>query len=410
MTDRIGEIARLDRLVSTGDRVVTGQLSHGVELLVNFSFRQVYHTIYNIAQTRSYELHCITLIPRTALLGKTRSELEALCVERGYEAYRGRQIFGWLYHKRVRSLDAMHNLPEQLKDRLALDGVTIGALAPSRQEVSHDGTKKYLFPTRGGGFIETALIPDGGRLTLCLSTQVGCRRGCVFCQTARQGFQGNLDAGEVVNQLHSLPEIDAVTNIVYMGMGEPLDNLPAVLRSIELFTDHDGYALPLRRITVSTVGVLPQLHALLESSAVNLAVSVHSPFHDQRRSLMPVENTTPLVDTIDLIRRRREDRRRRVSVEYTLFGGVNDTREHARGLARLLAGLSIRVNLIPYHEIAGAGLIPSTREAIDRFRDRLREKDVRAFVRESRGQDINAACGMLWTRDIAVRPDALRGA
>lgn len=350
------------------------------------------------------------MLPRTTLLGKTHSELEALCVERGYEAYRGRQIFRWLYHKRVRSFDAMRNLPERLKERFAADGFVTGALAPSRRDVSRDGTKKYLFPTRSGGFVEAALIPDGSRLTLCLSTQVGCRRGCVFCQTARQGFQGNLDVGEVVNQLHSLPEIDAVTNIVYMGMGEPLDNLPTVLRSIELFTDRDGYALSLRRITVSTVGVLPQLHTLLESSAVNLAVSVHSPFHDQRRRLMPVEHATPLGDTIDLIRRHREDRRRRVTAEYTLFRGVNDTPEHARGLARLLSGLSIRVNLIPYHEIAGAGLSPSTREEIDRFRDRLREKDVRAFVRESRGQDINAACGMLWTRNIAVRPDALRGA
>ena len=344
------------------------------------------------------------------MLGKTRTELEALCVERGYEAYRGRQIFGWLYQKRVPSFDAMRNLPDQLTSRLEADRFVLGALAPSRQELSNDGTKKYLFPTRGGGFVEAALIPDGERLTLCLSTQVGCRRGCVFCQTARQGFQGNLDTGEVINQLHSLPEIDTVTNIVYMGMGEPLDNLAAVLRSIELFTDQDGYALPLRRITVSTVGILPQLRTLLDSSAVNLAISVHSPFHEQRRKLMPVENVTPLADTIALIRERREDRKRRVTAEYTLFAGVNDTIEHARALARLLAGLSIRVNLIPYHQIEGSDLRPSSRADIDRFRDWLNEKDVRAFVRESRGQDINAACGMLWTRKITVDPAALRNA
>jgi 23S rRNA (adenine2503-C2)-methyltransferase len=235
---------------------------------------------------------------------------------------------------------------------------------------------------------------------------VGCRRSCTFCQTARQGFQGNLSAGEIVNQYHSIPEREAVTNIVYMGMGEPLDNFDGAMASLGIFTDADGYALPPRRITLSTVGIHPQLQHFLEhpdSEGISLAVSLHSPFPEERRRIMPVENANPIEETLRLIRSGREDRARRVSFEYTMFAGVNDTPAHVDGIARLLNGLSVRINLIPFHELEGTQLRPTPPEEIDAFAERLRDKGFRTSVRHSRGQDINAACGMLWTRHVQER-------
>jgi 23S rRNA (adenine2503-C2)-methyltransferase len=312
-----------------------------------------------------------------------------------YPAYRGEQLYHWVYAKRASSIDEMSTLPRRLREAL---GGEIGIKSPIRRDTASDGTSKYLFPTRHGGYVEAALIPDRDRLTLCLSTQVGCRRGCSFCQTARQGFQGNLSAGEILNQFHALPERDDVTNIVYMGMGEPLDNIDATLASLSILTDPDGYALGRGRITVSTVGIHPALELFLDESRVNLAVSLHTPFPEERRRIMPVENANPILDTVDLIRRRREDRSRKVSFEYTMFAGINDTPRHVAGIARVLNGLSVRVNLIPFHEIPGTDLRPSSSEAIEEFRDALREKGIPTFVRSSRGQDINAACGLLWTR------------
>lgn len=341
----------------------------------------------------------------TALLGKTRDDLEALAVERDEPAFRGRQLFHWIYRRHARDFDEMNNLPKRFRAVLA-DQFTVGAIPAVRVNESGDGTRKYLFPTQHGGFVEAALIPEGERTTLCLSTQVGCRRSCTFCQTARQGFQGNLAAGEIVNQYHSVPERGAITNIVYMGMGEPLDNVDATMASLALFTDEDGYALPRRRITLSTVGIHPELQQFLEhpsADRVSLAVSLHNPFPEERRRIMPVENANPIEETLRLIRRRREDRSRRVSFEYTMFAGVNDTPRHVDGIARLLNGLSVRINLIPFHELEGTRLRPTPPEEIDAFAERLRAKGFRTSVRHSRGQDINAACGMLWTRHVADR-------
>jgi 23S rRNA (adenine2503-C2)-methyltransferase len=330
----------------------------------------------------------------------TRDELEDLAVSLGHQRYRGRQIHHWLYRAAVASIDEMANIPAALRTALAEDHES-GARPPISVNESDDGTRKYLFPTHHGGLVEAALIPDGNRTTLCLSTQVGCRRSCTFCQTARQGFQGNLEAGEILNQYHSIPERNEITNIVYMGMGEPLDNLEAALASLELFVDRDGYALPARRVTLSTVGIHPELHHFLDHPAtqgVSLAISLHSPFPDQRRTIMPVENANPIEETVNLIRTRREDRSRRVSFEYTMFSGVNDTPAHVDGIARLLNGLSVRINLIPYHAIEGTRLTPTHMPEIEAFAERLRAKGFRTSVRRSRGQDINAACGMLWTR------------
>ncbi|MFP4153932.1 MAG: 23S rRNA (adenine(2503)-C(2))-methyltransferase RlmN [Alkalispirochaeta sp.] len=335
----------------------------------------------------------------TPLLGQSRDELRTLVTDLGYPAFRGQQLFQWIYHHRASSFDEMHTLPKALRAVLQQRSL-LGAVAPVRVNESADGTRKYLFPTQHGGFVETAMIPEGRRATLCISTQVGCRRSCTFCHTARQGFQGNLSAGEIVNQYHSVPEIDAITNIVYMGMGEPLDNPEATLASTALFTDPEGYNLAPRRITLSTVGIHPALEHFLDTSDINLAVSLHSPFPDERRRIMPVENANPIEETLRLIRTRREDRRRRISFEYTMFDGINDSRRHVDGIARLLNGLSVRINLIPFHRIEGSPLRPTPPQRIEAFAGELREKGFRTSVRRSRGQDINAACGLLWTRHV----------
>ncbi len=343
-----------------------------------------------------------TLKTADPLLGLTVPELRTLVADLGYPPFRGSQIHRWLRKQGACELLQMTNLPAALRQTLA-DETAIGALPPRSVEESADGTKKYLFPTRNGGLVEAALIPEGRRVTLCLSTQVGCRRSCTFCQTARQGFQGNLEPDEIVNQYHSIPERSEITNIVYMGMGEPMDNLEATLKSIAVFTEPEGYNLPARRITVSTVGIHPGLEHFLEADPAprppSLAISLHNPFPEERRRLMPVENANPISETLRLIRDRREDLTRRVSFEYTLFAGFNDTQRHVDGIAKILNGLSVRVNLISFHQIPGVDLKPTPPEEMERFRDSLRVKGIRTFIRRTRGQDINAACGLLWTRN-----------
>ncbi|TVR67374.1 MAG: 23S rRNA (adenine(2503)-C(2))-methyltransferase RlmN [Spirochaetaceae bacterium] len=344
-------------------------------------------------------------LPST-LLGMDREELCRMAENLGFPAYRGTQIHHWLYRRTVREIGQMTNLPAALRETLrdrAGGTDTVGAHPPVSVNESSDGTRKYLFPTAHGGFVESALIPEGKRITLCLSTQVGCRRSCTFCQTARQGFQGNLQAGEILNQYHSIPERERITNIVYMGMGEPLDNWENGLRSLRIFTDPEGYALAARRITLSTVGIHPQLEHFLRADTkgpVSLAISLHTPFPEERRRLMPVENANPIEETVRLIRELRADRERRISFEYTMFSGFNDTQRHVDGIARLLNGLRFRINLIPFHQIEGVDLRPTSPEEIEAFAERLRRKDIPTFIRRSRGQDINAACGLLWTRHV----------
>ena len=348
--------------------------------------------------------HPDDMLTKKPLLGHTGADLEAVARELGEAPFRGRQLHEWLYRRYGTDFDTMNNLPRAFRARLG-ERYTPGAVAPLRVSASADGTRKYLFPTQHGGFVEAALIPEGKRATLCLSTQVGCRRSCTFCQTARQGFQGNLSAGEIVNQYHSIPERGAITNVVYMGMGEPLDNLEGTLASLELFIDRDAYRLAPRRITLSTVGIHPELERFLDASTVNLAVSLHTPFPDERRRIMPVENANPIEETIRLIRSRREDRRRRISFEYTMFAGLNDTAKHVDGISKLLNGLAARINLIPFHRLEGSPLVPTPAEEMKAFAERLRAKGFRASIRRSRGQDIEAACGMLWTRHVAERTE-----
>lgn len=333
------------------------------------------------------------------LFGKTLEELTRLTDGMNLPPYTARQMAGWLYQNRISSTDEMTNLSKRTRAMLS-EQYTVGIQPPASVQSSTDGTKKYLFEPRKGKFIETAFIPEETRNTVCVSSQVGCKMGCLFCMTGKQGFQGNLTAGEILNQYHSLPEWEKLTNIVYMGMGEPLDNLPEVLKSLEILTAPWGYALSPRRITVSTIGITPAMHAFLDSSEAHLAVSLHTPFDEEREKLMPVQQVYPLREVLNQIRSWDFGRQRRVSFEYILFRGFNDTRRHVNELAKILQGIRCRINLIRFHPIPGTPLESPDEHTLQSFREALVNKGIRTTIRASRGEDILAACGLLSTRQL----------
>lgn len=329
------------------------------------------------------------------LFGKTLDELKTVTTELGLPGFAARQIAEWLYKHRAKAINDMTNLSRAA--RIALDeNYEIGVSGPSSVAVSADGTKKYLFSS-GDRSVETAWIPESKRGTLCVSTQIGCRRGCRFCMTARQGFQGNLSAGEILNQYRSLPELEEVTHFVFMGMGEPLDNLKSVLATLEILSADWGFGFSPRKITVSTIGIIEGLDQLLEKSSCRLALSLHSPFPDERAELIPYERRYPVLQVLDLFRRA-ELGKRRLTIEYLMIDGLNDSPRHSKELARILEGLGSRVNLIPYHPIPDFPGTPSPAGRIETFRDDLNHRGQRATIRRSRGLDIDAACGLLTTK------------
>jgi 23S rRNA (adenine2503-C2)-methyltransferase len=331
------------------------------------------------------------------LFGKTLDELKAVAGDFGLPTYTGKQLAEWLYKKDITSVDEMTNLSKKARSLLA-SSYDLGITKPTEVQESIDGTRKYLFPALPGKFIETAYIPDGKRNTVCVSSQVGCKMGCLFCMTGKQGFQGNLSAGEILNQYRGLPEWKEVTNIVYMGMGEPLDNLAEVLKSLEVLTADWGFALSPRRITVSTIGITPSMLEFLEKSAAHLAVSLHTPFEDERRKLMPVQQVYPLQEVLSEIRTWDFGRQRRISFEYILFKGFNDSHTHVKELSRILHGIRCRINLIRFHPIPDTPLESPDEATIQQFKERLNEKNITTTIRASRGQDIWAACGLLSTK------------
>ncbi|MBS4059571.1 MAG: 23S rRNA (adenine(2503)-C(2))-methyltransferase RlmN [Bacteroidetes bacterium] len=333
------------------------------------------------------------------LFGKTPDELKQLVLSHGLPAFRAQQISEWLYKKHVRSIEEMTNLSKEVRQLLG-DNYTVGLTDFSNVQTSLDGTKKYLFPTSDKRFIEAAYIPDDDRATLCVSSQVGCKMGCLFCMTGKQGFQSQLSAGEIVNQISSLPEREKLSNIVYMGMGEPFDNLEGVMRSLEILTADWGYAMSPRRITVSTIGMIPAMKHFLENSECHLAVSMHTPFHEERRKLMPVENVYPIAEVIELLRSYDMGKQRRISFEYIMFKGINDSPRHVKEISRLLNGMRCRMNLIRFHPIPDTPLQSSSEESIQEFREALVKRGIRTTVRASRGQDIFAACGLLSTKEL----------
>ena len=333
------------------------------------------------------------------LFGKTLEELKALSLDLGLPSFTGRQLCEWLYKKEATSMDQMTNLSKRARALLSQHH-DLGLRSPEDEQESVDGTKKYLFPSGAGKFIETAYIPDGKRSTVCVSSQVGCKMGCLFCMTGKQGFQGNLSAGEILNQYRSLPERKHLTNIVYMGMGEPLDNLSEVLKSLEVFTAEWGFSLSPRRITVSTIGITPAMLEFLNKSEAHLAVSLHTPFDEERRKLMPVQQVYPLKEVLKEIRSWDFGRQRRVSFEYILFKDYNDSATHVNELSRILQGIRCRINLIRFHPIPGTPLESPDESAIQAFRNKLNAKGITATIRASRGQDIWAACGLLSTKGL----------
>lgn len=333
------------------------------------------------------------------LFGKTLNELQDVASEHGLPKFTARQMADWLYKKDISSVDEMTNLSKNARELLN-ENHEFGLTRPTKVQASIDGTKKYLFPTIQHKFIETAMIPESDRNTVCVSSQVGCKMGCLFCMTAKQGFQGQLSAGEIVNQIKSIDESEEVSNIVYMGMGEPFDNLDEVLKSIEILTADWGFAMSPRRITVSTIGIIPGMLRFLEESEAHLAVSLHTPFNDERRNLMPVQVAYPIEEVVDEIKKWDFGRQRRVSFEYILFDGLNDSPRHVKELARLLSGLKCRINLIRFHPVPGTPLKSPGEETIQHFKNMLNQKGILTTIRASRGQDIYAACGLLSTKEL----------
>ncbi len=333
---------------------------------------------------------------KKALLGMSPGELKVLATRLGMPAFTGGQIALWLYKGHVTSIDDMSNISKANRERLA-EEYEVGCMPPADSMRSADGTVKYLFPTCGDKHVETVYIPDNDRATLCVSSQVGCKMNCLFCQTGKQGFEGNLSAADILNQIYSLPERDKLTNIVFMGQGEPMDNIDNVMKATEVLTADYGYAWSPKRITVSSVGVKNKLKRFLDESDCHVAISMHSPLHEQRAMLMPAERGMPLADIIALMHNYDFSHQRRLSFEYIVFDGVNDSPVHAREIVKLLGGLECRVNLIRFHKIPGVDLHGADDKKMTALRDYLTRHGVFTTIRASRGQDIYAACGLLST-------------
>ena len=336
---------------------------------------------------------------RVNLLGMTLSQLQELCAAEGFPRFTAKQLCDWLYKKRVDNIDAMTNL--SLAQRARLNEIaSIGREHPVNCQVSKDGTKKYLFPIQNSeseiqNYIETVFIPEEERATLCISSQVGCKMGCRFCVTGQQGFHGSLSSGDILNQLFSIPEFEQLTNVVFMGMGEPMDNLDAVLDTCSVLTSDWGLGWSPKRITVSTVGIIPGLKRFLNECQCHLAVSLHNPVAQERQQIMPVQKAFPLNDVLALLREYNWSGQRRLSFEYTMFRGLNDDLAHAQKLADALKGLDCRVNLIRFHESPEAPYKTSLPTVIANFQNYLNRNGIICTLRASRGQDIDAACGLL---------------
>ena len=335
-------------------------------------------------------------IEKEPLYGKTLSQLQEICSSLSLPRFNAKQIARWLYVRRVEDIAQMTDLSLAARSALA-SKYSLGLEPPVKESTSQDGTKKYLFRAGVDGYIESAYIPDGERATLCVSSQVGCRMGCRFCATGRQGLQRSLTTAEILNQIISIPESERLTNLVFMGMGEPLDNTDNVLDALEIITSAWGMAWSPTRITLSTAGVARNLRRFLEQTKVHLAISLHNPFHEERREIMPIENAYPIHEIMDILREYDFSGQRRVSFEYIVMQGINDSPAHIKELCRLLNGVKCRMNLIRFHKIPDSPYFSPPDEKMIRFRDTLTAKGIQTTIRASRGEDIQAACGLLST-------------
>ena len=349
---------------------------------------------------------------KKTLLGMSPDELKEVARQLGMPAFTGGQIAKWLYVQHVASIDEMSNISKANRERLK-EAFTVGAMPPVDAQYSQDGTIKYLFPVshhtphstlhtphstlHENHYVETVYIPDGDRATLCVSCQVGCKMNCLFCQTGKQGFQGQLSVSDILNQIYALPEREKLTNIVFMGQGEPMDNLDNVLRATEVLTAEWGWAWSPKRITVSSVGVKNKLKRFLDESQCHVAISMHSPLPEQRAELMPAERGMGIEEVVELLRHYDFAHQRRLTFEYIVFGGINDTPRHAQAIVKLLKGVDCRINLIRFHQIPDVPLHGASEEKMVWLRDYLTEHGITTTIRASRGQDIYAACGLLST-------------
>lgn len=335
-------------------------------------------------------------VARKPLMGMNLLKLKAVAKELGMPAFTGGQMAKWLYTQHITSIDEMTNLSKVNREKLKAV-YTIGCKKHIDAQYSKDGTIKYLFPTGDGKFVESVYIPDDDRATLCVSSQVGCKMNCLFCQTGKQGFEGNLSATDILNQIYSLPEREKLTNIVFMGQGEPMDNYDNVLRTTQIMTADYGYAWSPKRITVSSIGVKTKLKRFLEESDCHVAISMHSPIPAERAEIMPGERGMSIADIVELLRNYDFSHQRRLSFEYIVFKGVNDSERHAKEIIKLLKGLDCRINLIRFHTIPNVPLHGVDDKKMEEFRNYLTQHGVFTTIRASRGQDIFAACGLLST-------------
>ena len=335
-------------------------------------------------------------VARKPLMGMNLLELKTVAKELGMPAFTGGQMAKWLYTQHITSIDEMTNLSKVNREKLKA-AYTIGCKKHIDAQYSKVGTIKYLFPTDDGKFVESVYIPDDDRATLCVSSQVGCKMNCLFCQTGKQGFEGNLSATDILNQIYSLPEREKLTNIVFMGQGEPMDNYENVLRTTQIMTADYGYAWSPKRITVSSIGVKTKLKRFLEESDCHVAISMHSPIPAERAEIMPGERGMSIADIVELLRNYDFSHQRRLSFEYIVFKGVNDSERHAKEIIKLLKGLDCRINLIRFHTIPNVPLHGVDDKKMEEFRNYLTQHGVFTTIRASRGQDIFAACGLLST-------------
>lgn len=345
-----------------------------------------------------HSIHHTQQFMKQKLFGLTLKQIQEITNNLKLPKFTASQITNWLYKNKVSSIDEMSNLSKKTKNLLNAK-YEVGLTPPSTVQTSTDGTKKYLFNIGETGSVETAYIPETKRKTLCVSSQVGCKMRCLFCMTGRQGLKGNLTAGEILNQVRSIPETDELTNIVYMGMGEPMDNLEAVMQSLEILTADWGMGWGKKRITVSTIGIVPAMKTFLENSNVNLAVSLHTPFESERRMLMPISHKYSIEDILKELRKHDLGKQRRVSFEYIVFNELNDTHKHVKELARILNGINCRINLIRFHDIPNTQLKGTNEGRLKIFKEALNTKGIITTIRASRGQDIYAACGLLSTKE-----------
>jgi len=322
------------------------------------------------------------------------AELEQFLSGRGKERFRATQIFKWIYQYDATTFTEMSNLSKTLREELE-EIACIGTLAPTTVEVGSDGTRKYLFTLEDGEAVESVLIPDEGRNTLCISSQVGCAMACEFCLTGTFSLTRNLTTAEIINQVCSVRKDAEIRNIVFMGMGEPLHNLDNVVRAIQILLDGNGMQFSNRRVTVSTSGLVPEMAELGKRVTVNLAVSLNATTDELRDRIMPVNRRYPLKELLQACRSFPLPSRRKVTFEYVMIGGVNDSLEDAKRLLRLTSDIPNKVNLIPFNEHEGCGFKSPTRAAIDAFHKYLVDRNVTVITRDSRGGDISAACGQL---------------